>query len=1231
MKSNFPKINLFHFVAAFKLISKNSKPHTFFMKRIVFLLFSVLTLFSTEESYATHFRYGHLTWQKLSGNTVQFKLVNAFRRNGYVGTAGDGFPAVGDVIEEHIGTTTLDFGDGDNTPVLEYKVISIDVSNNWLLGQALEPGSTTKTTIDHTYPSSGPWTAEINSCCRTSGEQNNPDGDYQVSTIVETASGNTSPGSSLPAIVNLIQSATASFFVPGADPDPSTTLKWRLASSSEAGTGFDQPTAGSEDLTVNNLTGLVSWNTLAAVLGGLYSCQIIIEDYDAVTGALKTQVAVDFLILIVECDPDNVSPAFVAPSPTCGSTIPATVGSPVSFTVTASDADAADIVSLNSGGVPSGATLTPGLPSDGNPISTTFDWTPGAGDNGTHVVTFSATDDCGAQALCSYTIDVTCNCDDADLCTADECIRGVCFNTPVSCDDGNPCTDDFCNGGCYHTSKCDDGNSCTDDHCNNGVCSNPSNCDDGNSCTTDICNRGQCTYTPGLLDLNFDKRDMSCYCASTQNQLCLLDFSNLSAGEQVSEQYAGYGIHIFAKANSPSGVIRPYVFNTNGSGSPDPDLEVGAGNALIIPVDNFTTNDDSDEGGEITFRFDTDRSILSMTVIDFDDPNCALCVVELYDKFNALIKTIPIPASGNGGVQTLPINTSGVREMVVKYTESGAITNIAFDCPQPCCDGSATANVSGGNSNTAYYVWATSSQQVIAEGNNVKTVNGLCPGTYHVLVFDEAGCSVTGTVTINYPDPQECANCDFDCTGECNGDAYIDGCGICVGGSTGKQPCSCYLSITSLTLVYEGFLGDIGPLTEGLVINRDNLCRFNIRANLCQSPAGSVKFVLNGTTTKIENGAPYAFWGDNAGSYKPWVAYGGSHTLVVTAYSGLNGTGTAGTPFVVHFTVTGSANSPACTNPPSICVGGCNDHNSCTTDACVNGNCVFTQKNCDDYDACTNDYCSDGVCYHDEVQSQPSYLRVVNPSKSWRKLKLGYSSTNLYSPKKNVSASGNNQLCITLRTVGTPEWNKIQIRPQGSSGAAVTLGNYISGSKPNWTTICIPLSAFSGFNFTQIAYMEIPYSNGAGAFEIHIQRIVFSGGGSPFLWFGDPHTNNKYEASSGLDVTLIQGAACGFNKLSDENLANQFTNNSEELMLNAYPNPFKEQLNFEFSVAEDSDVTLELYSISGAKITTLFEGNAKGSVLYKETFHPDNLSSGFYIFRLKTATSVITGKVLMTR
>lgn len=395
---------------------KNYLKHTYVC---IALVFFALCALKTETAEATHFRYGHLTWQKLQGNTARFTLTNAFRRDGYSGTYGDGLPAVGDIIEEEIGETELFFGDGTHSDVLRYLVTSIDVANNWLLCQALEDGSNVKTTIDHLYasptaPGGGPWQAEINSCCRTSTEINNPDGNYRVSTLVELTSGNRSPVSSLPAIVNVAQSAASQFLVPGADADPNTVLTWRLATSNEAGpAGFPNPPAFSQPsgLTINPLTGLVTWNTLSAIIGGYYSCQVIIEDRTgSSTAPVKTRVAVDFLIYITPqifpCDV-NVAPTFVAPSPVNGNAFNLMETQNVTFTVKAEDADAGNVVTLNSGGAPSGATLTPGLPTSGNPVSSVFNWTPSIGQAGAYVVTFTATDSCGLQALVSYTINVT--------------------------------------------------------------------------------------------------------------------------------------------------------------------------------------------------------------------------------------------------------------------------------------------------------------------------------------------------------------------------------------------------------------------------------------------------------------------------------------------------------------------------------------------------------------------------------------------------------------------------------------------------------------------------------------------------------------------------------------------------------------------------------------------------------------------------------------------------------
>jgi hypothetical protein len=98
---------------------------------------------------------------------------------------------------------------------------------------------------------------------------------------------------------------------------------------------------------------------------------------------------------------------FEAPTPSCGSTLHATVGTPLTFTVKASDADSGDVVDLAVIDLPAGAHLSTPLPANGNPVSTDFSWTPAAGDTGSHVITFTAFDGCAAgPTQCSFTVNV---------------------------------------------------------------------------------------------------------------------------------------------------------------------------------------------------------------------------------------------------------------------------------------------------------------------------------------------------------------------------------------------------------------------------------------------------------------------------------------------------------------------------------------------------------------------------------------------------------------------------------------------------------------------------------------------------------------------------------------------------------------------------------------------------------------------------------------------------------
>lgn len=371
------------------------------------LFVGILTAGFAQPAWASHFRFGHITWKPrpdLAPTSVEFTFVGGFRRSGYPGSAPDGRPQIGDIIFESIGGTNLNFGDGTSTGILQFRVTAFSATEDWILAKALEPGTTTEN-VTHQYPSAGNFTAFSASCCRVFSLRNNPSGNYRVETRVDLSfSGNRSPISSGVPIVQCPQNAICSFSVPAADAD-SDPLRWRLSTSQEAGPGFVQP--GPPDvpnpLTVDPISGVVTWNTAGTVDGDLWSTQITVEELSG--PGVKGKVAVDFIIRIAATV--NNPPRFdVPPTPPDRHTFNVHVGTTLSFTVQASDPDSPDIVTLNHGGLPRGATFP--IPPAANPVSTTFSWAPAAADIGIHIVTLTATDNHGSAAPpTSVTINVT--------------------------------------------------------------------------------------------------------------------------------------------------------------------------------------------------------------------------------------------------------------------------------------------------------------------------------------------------------------------------------------------------------------------------------------------------------------------------------------------------------------------------------------------------------------------------------------------------------------------------------------------------------------------------------------------------------------------------------------------------------------------------------------------------------------------------------------------------------
>lgn len=122
-----------------------------------------------------------------------------------------------------------------------------------------------------------------------------------------------------------------------------------------------------------------------------------------------------------------------------------------------------------------------------------------------------------------------------------------------------------------------------------------------------------------------------------------LDFSDLSHGDVVAEQYAGLGVHISAvNPNRPHDIAM--VFDTTEVGTADPDLQdpfsmgntalnTDLGNILIISTNNDSGNP-NDEGnrpaGQLIFDFDMTVTSFGFHVVDLESETIEASSLDFY-------------------------------------------------------------------------------------------------------------------------------------------------------------------------------------------------------------------------------------------------------------------------------------------------------------------------------------------------------------------------------------------------------------------------------------------------------------------------------------------------------------------------------------------------------------------------------------------------------------------------
>jgi len=80
-----------------------------------------------------------------------------------------------------------------------------------------------------------------------------------------------------------------------------------------------------------------------------------------------------------------------------------------------------------------------------------------------------------------------------------------------------------------------------------------------------------------------------------------------------------------------------------------------------------------------------------------------------------------------------------------------------------------------------------------------------------------------------------------------------------------------------------------------------------------------------------------------------------------------------------------------------------------------------------------------------------------------------------------------------------------------------------------------------------------------------------------------------------------------------------------------YPNPFNPSTTIDFTLAEDSRVTLKVFDLIGREVATLVNNDLKAGMKHSVKFDASRLSTGMYFYRLDTGKNSMVKKLLLTK
>ncbi len=98
------------------------------------------------------------------------------------------------------------------------------------------------------------------------------------------------------------------------------------------------------------------------------------------------------------------------------------------------------------------------------------------------------------------------------------------------------------------------------------------------------------------------------------------------------------------------------------------------------------------------------------------------------------------------------------------------------------------------------------------------------------------------------------------------------------------------------------------------------------------------------------------------------------------------------------------------------------------------------------------------------------------------------------------------------------------------------------------------------------------------------------------------------------------------NDLSNE----YFTNKDESIIIEVYPNPSKTSTTFSFNLVQKDYVNAELYDMQGNSVF-LIANNIYEKGYFEKHLDISNLSSGVYLYKVKTTGSIVNKRIVIQK